>query len=166
MTFEIREVATAEYDEAGRVAAEAYREFVRSEDEDWNRYLGMIADVSGRADRTVVLVAWEDGRIIGTATLELDDRIEPDDDPPLRPHEAHIRMLGVLPDARGRGIATQLMVACEDRAREAGRTLMTLHTTARMTAAQRMYESLGYIRGADRLFDDDFVLLSYAKQLV
>jgi ribosomal protein S18 acetylase RimI-like enzyme len=74
-------------------------------------------------------------------------------------------MLGVSPDARGRGIATALMAACEHRAWEAGKTLMTLHTTNRMAAAQRMYEGRGYVRGEDRIFDDGFVLLSYAKEL-
>ncbi len=42
---------------------------------------------------------------------------------------------------------------------------MTLNTTQRMAAAQRMYERLGYEREADRVFPDGFVLLSYAKRL-
>ena len=35
----------------------------------------------------------------------------------------------------------------------------------KMVAAQRMYERLGYVRGADRVFPDGFVLLSYRKEL-
>ena len=60
--MEIRE-ATEEFDEAGRVTAEAYREFIRPGDDDWERYLRRIADVEERADRTTVLVAVEDGRV-------------------------------------------------------------------------------------------------------
>jgi ribosomal protein S18 acetylase RimI-like enzyme len=163
MVAEIREAAPDEWDEAGRVTADAYREFVR--DPEWTAYLGMIADVRGRADRTTILVAWEDGRIVGSATLELDGRVEVDDDPALRPGEAHIRMLGVAPDRRGRGIGRALMADCEERARAAGKTFVTLHTTTPMTAAQAMYGALGYERGPDRVVGDDFVLLSFSKQL-
>lgn len=161
----IREAAPEEHDEAGRVTAGAYAEFARPDDADWRGYLARIADVAGRAARTTVLVAVDGDRIVGSATLELTARVEEPDDPPLRPHEAHIRMLGIDPAARGRGIGTLLMEACERLAVDRGKTLMTLHTTGRMVAAQRMYERLGYVRGEDRVFPDGFVLLSYAKAL-
>jgi ribosomal protein S18 acetylase RimI-like enzyme len=165
MTLEIREATPQELAETGRVTAEAYREFVAPGEAAWEAYLAEIADVATRAGRTRVMVAVEDGRIVGSATLELDGRVDPDGDGPLAPHEAHIRMLGVDPSARGRGVARQLMASCEETAREGGRTLMTLHTTARMRGAQRMYASLGYVRDEDRVFPDGFVLLSYSKQL-
>lgn len=165
MTIEIREAGPDEYRAAGAVTAEAYREFVREGSADWVEYLARIEDVEGRASRTTILLAVDDGEIIGSATLELEGRTDEEDDP-LAPHEAHIRMLGVHPDARGRGVGRLLMAACESRAREAGRTAVSLHTTQRMRAAQRMYESLGYERGGDRVFPDGFVLLSYEKKLV
>jgi ribosomal protein S18 acetylase RimI-like enzyme len=74
-------------------------------------------------------------------------------------------MLGVHPDARRRGIARALMDACERRAVETGKGFISLHTTQRMTAAQVMYEALGFVRGKDRVFPDGFVLLSYSKRL-
>ena len=165
MTIQVREVRSQEYEEAGRVTADAYREFVRAGESAWEDYLRHIADVAGRVERTSVLVAVEDGRILGTATIEVDGRIDEAGDGPLGPEEAHIRMLGVAQDARGRGVARALMAACEQRARERGRTLVTLHTTPRMPVAQRMYARLGYERGADRLFEDGFVLLSFSKRL-
>jgi GNAT superfamily N-acetyltransferase len=165
MTIEFREAASDEYPETGRVTALAYREFVRPEDTDWQAYLERIADVADRARRTVILIAVEDGRILGSATLELDARTEAEDGP-LDLQDAHIRMLGVDPTARGRGVGSGLMGACESRALTAGKTRMTLSTTQRMAAARAMYESLGYVRGKDRVFDDGFVLLSYAKPLV
>jgi ribosomal protein S18 acetylase RimI-like enzyme len=160
MGIEIRPVRPDEYDEAGRVTADAYREFADSED--WDRYLRRLADVGGRAEIAPVLVAVEDGAILGTLTLELDRRID-GDEPPLPPGEAHIRMLGVAPDARGRGVARGLLDASFELAREAGRTRISLHTTQRMRAAQAMYEALGFERLPDRVFPDGFVLLSYAK---
>ena len=165
MAIEIREARPQEYAEAGEVTALAYREFVRPGDADWAEYLGRIADVEGRAGRTTILVAVEDDRILGSATLELDARVELEDDPTLGPEEAHIRMLGVHPDARRRGVARTLMAACLDRARERGKTRMTLHTTHRMEAAQQMYEGLGFHRLPDRVFPDGFVLLTYERSI-
>ena len=143
MTIEIREVRPEEHEAAGRVTAEAYRPYARGED--WNEYLLELADVADRAQRTMVLVAVEDGRIIGTSTLELDRRVaegeEHEEAQRLPPHEAHIRMLGVVPEAQGRGVGRALMDESIRIARERGKTLMTLHTTSRMTIAQRMYGS-------------------------
>jgi GNAT superfamily N-acetyltransferase len=165
VTIRIREASPDEHDEAGRVTAGAYAEFARPGDAGWEEYLARIADVPGRADRTTILVAVEGGTIVGSATLELDSRVEEPEDPPLRPEEAHIRMLGVDPAVRGRGVGTLLMSTCERLALQNGKTMMTLHTTQRMVAARRMYERLGYERGEDRVFPDGFVLLSYAKRL-
>lgn len=164
MAIEVRRALPQEYEEAGRVTALAYREFVRPEDDDWNRYLDRIADVGDRAGRTVVLVAVEDGRILGSATLELEARTE-EGEPPVPPNEAHLRMLGVHPEARRRGVARMLMDASIDEARRAGKRRLTLNTTQRMQAAQAMYEALGFERTEDRVFPDGFVLLGYQKRL-
>ena len=165
MAIEVREARSEEYAETGRITAEAYREFVEPGEEPWERYLEHIADVAGRADRTTVLVGVEEGRILASATLELDERIDEDEDGPLAPGEAHIRMLGVAPQGRGQGVARALMAACEERARAHGKLMMTLNTTRRMPAAQRMYAGLGYERRPDRVLDDGFVLLSFSKRL-
>jgi ribosomal protein S18 acetylase RimI-like enzyme len=165
MGIEVREARPGEYGEAGRVTAEAYREFVRPGESQWEEYLEHIADVAGRAGRTTILVAVEDGRILATATLELDGRVDEGEDGRLAAGEAHIRMLGVSPAARSRGVARALMAHCESLAREHGKRVMTLHTTRRMPAAQRMYAALGYERRPDRILDDGFVLLSFSKGL-
>ncbi|MCI0632750.1 MAG: GNAT family N-acetyltransferase [Actinobacteria bacterium] len=162
MAFDVRPVDPQEYDEAGRVTALAYREFASSDD--WDRYLELIADVGARADVGLVLVAVEDGRVLGSATLELRERIE-EDEPPLASDEASIRMLGVDPEARGRGVARALIEACFARAAETGKTRMTLHTTRRMRAAQAMYASMGFERLPDRVFPDGFVLLTFEKPI-
>jgi ribosomal protein S18 acetylase RimI-like enzyme len=153
-----------EYDDAGRATALAYREFVVPGETAWERYLEEIADVAGRAGRSLVLVATDDGRVVGSATLELGERID-EDDPLLAADEAHVRMLGVHPDARGRGIAHALMDACFAEARAAGRSRLTLHTTERMKTAKAMYEAMGFRRLPDRVFPDGFVLLSYEKDV-
>ena len=169
MTIEVREARPDDYEEAGRVTAEAYREFAepdRSDQSGWSAYLARIADIGERASRTTILVALEDDRFLGSLTLELEGRVSDwDDDPPLRPGEAHIRMLGVDPAARARGVGASLMREAQARARAAGKTYLTLNTTERMVAAQRMYASLGYERGPDHVFPDGFILLGYRKKL-
>lgn len=163
--MEIRELRADEHEEAGRITADAYREFFDIHGQDGDpEYLRRIGDVPGRAGRTTILVAAADDAIVGTLTLELNARIG-DKSEPLAPGEAHIRMLGVLPAARARGTGRALMRAAEERARAAGRTFVTLNTTHRMQAAQAMYASLGYERGEDEILPDGFVLLSFRKNL-
>jgi ribosomal protein S18 acetylase RimI-like enzyme len=155
----IREATTAEHAEAGRVTAAAYQGLVRDPS-----YLERIADVADRARRTIVLVAVEDGAIVGSLTLEVSGRVNARDDP-LETHRAHIRMLGVAPGHQGRGIGTALMREAEARARAAGKTEITLHTTAPMSAARAMYTGLGYERGPDEVLPDGLVLLGYRRVL-
>lgn len=164
VAIEVRPVRPEEHEEAGAVTALAYMEFVGPGEREWEDYVREIADVAGRAGRTLVLVAEEEGRILGTATLELSERID-HDDPPLAGGEAHVRMVGVHPEARGRGIGRLLMEAVRREARAKGKTLLTLHTTTRMRAARGMYESLGFTRLPDRVLDDGFVLLTYSMTL-
>jgi ribosomal protein S18 acetylase RimI-like enzyme len=164
MSIVVRPATPADYAEAGRVTSLAYREFVRPGDRAWEDYVDRIADVAARARSAVVLVAVEGERILGSATLELAGRID-DDDPPLRPGEAHVRMLGVDPVERGRGVGRALMDACAATAQREGRTTLTLHTTSRMFAAQRMYEAMGFERLEDRFASDEVVLLTYARRL-
>ncbi len=172
--MEIRNVRPEEYEEAGSVTALAYSEFgpttsadpgLRHRDPDgWSEYYERLANVAERAAVAEVFVAVEDGRILGTVTLELEERISDTRDP-LGQQQAHIRMLGVDPSARRRGVARALMERCIDESRKAGKTLLTLNTTPSMQAAQRMYESLGFTRGPDEVHPDGFVLLYYSLPL-
>jgi GNAT superfamily N-acetyltransferase len=163
---EIRPARPDEYAEAGAVTAGAYAEFARPGDEGWNEYLSELADVAGRADRTEVYVAVEDGRVLGCVTLELDDTVG-DDDKELPPEMSCIRMLGVRTEARGRGIGRALVQRCIDRTAEVGKTIVTLRTTRLMTTAQRLYGDMGFVHDPDRdvEFDDGFTLIAYRLQL-
>ena len=144
--MDIREVTPSEYEEAGRVVVAAYREFIPEDpDPGWVEYENLLADVAGRVDRTVVLVALDDGRLVGTATIEM-DRTVGDDDVDLEPGMAVLRMLGVLPEARGRGVGRALVERTVEMARERGKRVMELRTTPRMTAAHALYESMGFVR--------------------
>ena len=99
MALEVREARTpAELAAAGRVTVAANAEFAPSDPADafvptWERYLASMADAAGRAaDGGVLLVAVEDGRVVGTVTLSLADGSEQ-----WRPGDAMFRFLAVDP---------------------------------------------------------------------
>jgi GNAT superfamily N-acetyltransferase len=164
-TVRVRPVRPEEYAEAGAVTQLAYREFMPP-DGDWGGYEKRLADVAGRAARALVLVADLDGTIAGTATLELDQRINPDSEqPPLEADEAHLRMLGVHPNTRKRGIGLLLVNACIEHAKRRGKRRLTLDTTERMVGARALYEGKGFsFRGyVDRV--PGMSLLTYERDI-
>ena len=110
----IRPLAPEEYEFAGELVVQAYRTLGDVGDEFYERELG---DVEGRVETGEVLVADLGGEVVGcvtfaagqTALSEVND-----------PDAATVRMLGVAPVARGRGIGDALMRCCIDKARASG----------------------------------------------
>ena len=82
-------------------------------------------------------VARHGDRVVGSVQLDVDT-------PPNQPHRAEVTKLLVHPDFRRLGIARSLMASLETRARDRGRSLITLDTrTGDM--AEPLYDSLGYV---------------------
>lgn len=65
-------------------------------------------------------------------------------------NEAEIHLLAVYPEERGQGIASRLIIACEQRAVSSGYSKMVLSTQPTMTEAHRVYKRLGYRRNPAR----------------
>ena len=111
-------------------------------------YATELADVAGRASRAELLVVRDDdGSVVGSVALVLAGdfgEITTSDD------EAAFRMLVVDPAVQGRGIGQLLVTTCLDRARAAAKRRMVIATGTRMTAAQRLYERLGFMRLPER----------------
>jgi GNAT superfamily N-acetyltransferase len=110
-----------------------------------------LADLAARAaaPETSVLAAFDDAgaplgcvTYVASSTSPLAEMLEDD--------EAGFRMLGVDPDVQRAGAGRALVVACIDRARLDGRSALCLHSTTWMTAAHRLYESLGFRRDPAR----------------
>jgi GNAT superfamily N-acetyltransferase len=145
--LEIREARTAEeVAAAGRVTVAANAEFAPDDPQgpfaaSWAGYLVEMADAAARAAEGTLLVAVEDGRVVGTVTLYLGPGSMQ-----WRPGDAMFRLLAVDPAARGRGIGRALFQACLERARAAGKRRMALHTTEWMATARAMYERAGFRR--------------------
>lgn len=163
--IDIHPVRPSEHAVAGVATARAYTEFAPGGSAGWDAYLQRIADVAGRSTRATVLVASVDGAIAGSATLEVESRMDPGSLHPLAPDEAHLRMLGVDPAYRGRGVARSLVLACIAMARARGKRRLTLDTGVVMVAAQRLYQSMGFTRIADHTTADGVHLLGYSLDI-
>lgn len=80
-------------------------------------------------------IAWLDGEPVGLCMLD-DSRADRG--------AGHVRILGVVPEARGRGIASWLLRSAFARAAQEGRTAMTLSVDSdNRTGATALYERAG-----------------------
>ncbi|MGC2486680.1 MAG: GNAT family N-acetyltransferase [Acidimicrobiales bacterium] len=130
--IEVRRVRPEEYDDAGEVTASAWGLKGSQEDQEWSSFRARVADVAGRDAVAMVFIATEDDRILGSVTLEINEHIgDEEHSTPLLPDEGHVRVLGVAPEARRKGVGQILMSYCADVARQNGKARLTLNTSAR-----------------------------------
>lgn len=140
----VRPARPEELEAAGEVVAAAYlHDLVVSEG-----YQARLRDAASRHRDGLVLVAVDDGsqELLGTVTWAAGGS-------PLAqlagPDEVELRMLGVAPSSRGRGVGQALVQDCLARARAAGARGVVLSTQPQMLAAHRVYERLGFVRADD-----------------
>lgn len=161
----IRNARADEFDGVALLLKDAYKQYANSiPPERWAGYLEDIMDVRGRQDAELI-VAEMDGRLAGSVTLYL-DRIHFDDGG-WPEGWAGIRLLGVHPKYRGKGIGRALMDECLRRARTAGFKTIGLHTTELMAIARRLYERMGFVRVPeyDFLPAPDVVVMAYKMEM-
>jgi ribosomal protein S18 acetylase RimI-like enzyme len=94
----------------------------------------------------------ENGRLLGMAYLVPRGN-------PTKVYSAgtsYIRMVGVHPDAGGKGIAQALTKLCMDKAKETGETMISLHSAEIMYDARHIYEKLEFKK--IRLLDEHYGL--------
>ena len=142
--LEVRTARPEELDAAGDLVADVYVTEGWSSHDD---YTAELRDARTRAAQTDLLVAVQEGTVVGTVTLVLEagPYAEACDD-----GESVIRMLATDPTARGQGVATRLVEECISRSRGRGLTAVRLSTQPGMHAAHRVYERLGFTRTPER----------------
>jgi GNAT superfamily N-acetyltransferase len=105
-------------------------------------YLDLLEEYSRKDDGTI-LIAWEGGRAVGYASIftamVADGKAEE-----VSYTYAHVGDLVVTEAARGRGIARQLLDACEEYARRAGRTELRIKVLAKNKRAHEVYRAFGF----------------------
>ena len=160
----VRDARPDELDAIALLLKEAYEQYAPLVPrEAWDSYRQDIMDVRGRMSESQLIVAETEGRIAGAVTLYLNGSASLS-----WPHGwAGIRLLGVHPTFRGRGVGKALMDECVRRARDAGIKTIGLHTTTAMDVARRLYEKMGFVRVPEFDFhpDDDVVVMAYRLDL-
>jgi ribosomal protein S18 acetylase RimI-like enzyme len=102
----------------------------------WLRVLDVMA-----AGGLCLLVATENGRVIGCVQLELASM-------PNAGHRAEVKKLFVHTSARGQGVGRSLMTTLEDVARAQGRSLLVLDTR-QGDPSEQLYLRVGYTRAGE-----------------
>lgn len=59
---------------------------------------------------------------------------------------SYVRMVGVHPGHRGKGIARRVTQMCVDHARQTHEKIVGLHTSEKMDDARHIYESIGFVQ--------------------
>ena len=161
MAIVIREARADELDEAARVLGVAFEQHLPPRPdvpleirEAFAVYLKDVIDVRSRLDDAELFVALEADRLVGTATLYPPDHevAYPGDAPGPRPWPrgwATLRLLGVDPAARGRGIGRMLAEARIRRARALGAVVVGLHTSIEFEVSRSMYQRMGWLRAPE-----------------
>jgi GNAT superfamily N-acetyltransferase len=168
-TFEekliIRDARPEEIDEVARLLKISYEQYQPDMPPSrWQKYLKDILDIRSRLPESQLIVAELNGKLAGTVTLYPDARAAEI----IWPEKwAGVRLLGVDPRFRGRGVGQQLMDECLRRARINGNTALGLHTTEMMETAKKMYERMGFVRvpGYDFHPAPDMAVMAYKLDL-
>ncbi len=87
-----------------------------------------------QAPHGFLLVLVDDGRVVACVGVRQ-----------LEPRTCEMKRMYVLPEARGRGLGRRLARAAIGKARESGYARMRLDTVESLTAANALYESLGFV---------------------
>jgi GNAT superfamily N-acetyltransferase len=143
VALEIRPAIPAEFPAVADICAAAYAPFLGP----GGRYVDVLRDVAARAAAAQVLVAADDGDLLGTVTFV------PDGGPLgeiAAPSETEFRMLAVDPAAQGRGVGRSLLERVLAESRRPGKDGIVCSSLPIMRAAHRVYERVGFRRAPER----------------
>ena len=136
-----------DFDAIGALNAEAFREFAaHMSPEDWRSMEARIRAIESRAQLARFLMVKDHETIVGSVGYCPAGK----SDLAIFPTEwAAVLLLAVAPAHRGRGIARTLVSACIQCARDDAAQAIGLFTSEVMTAAQQLYESMGFRRDGE-----------------
>lgn len=136
----IRTAQDDEYDTIASLIVDAYAEYAaRMSPDAWSTFASEIANVRGRKDDAELLVAEDNGQIVGSVTMFSGWR-------GTQQGTAGVRLLAVPPENRGSGVGRALMEACVERARSNKLRRLILTTTQEMAVLRDLTERMGFHR--------------------
>ena len=158
--LEVRPARPDEHAAIGELTVAVYR----AEGLAYADYEPFLRDAASRAQSATVLVAVQDGRLVGAVTVAT--RLGPWAEQAVA-GEAVVRMLVVDPARRGAGIGEALARACVETARADGCSLIRL-TSHDGSPAHPLYERVGFARvpELDWRPNEHVVLRAFALPLV
>lgn len=142
----IEHLSAADHAAVGRLLLEAYADYSERIGADWPRLRDALVHAAGR------LADAEIAGLRGSAALDAVVFYFPPgrSDGVIFPRDwASLRLLGVAPAARGRGLSRLLTEWCIARARDQGAARIGLHTSEAMTRARGLYERMGFVIDGD-----------------
>ncbi len=146
----IRDAREGDRDAIRTVTLAAYQEYAPLMVEHWEGYRQSILATLAKAAPAGQIVAEQGNDIVGSVLLyPMGTALTLPDGTQVRLAWPEVRLLAVAPAARGQGIGAALVRECLQRARQAGATALTLHTTDLMQVAMQMYERMGFVRAPD-----------------
>lgn len=110
----------------------------------------LAADQDGLDPEALHIVAFEDGRLVGTCRLVFDGGI------------ARLGRMAVEADMRGRGVGALVLDAAEDESRSAGAERIRLHA---QTASRSLYERAGFEVQGDEFMEEGIPHVTMEKRL-
>jgi len=141
----VRAARPEEFAAVGELTASAYlNDGLITPDDD---YVTELRDAAHRAEHAELLVAVDDGGVLGTVTIVRPGTHYAEIS---RPGELEFRMLATAPAARGRGVGELLSRAVIDRARELGASAVVMSSLDAMRTAHRLYRRIGFGRLPER----------------
>ncbi len=156
----IDELVEKEKETVRRLLVESYQQYEHeyTSTQVWEEYLANIKSSVDNPDVDKILVAKSDQQILGTLQLfETSEKAY--QKPELQIFSPIIRLLAVHPDARGCGVAQELIKASVHYAKSKGSTKLYLHSGDKMHKAIRLYEWLGFKRDQTKEFMNNDILV-------
>ena len=143
-----------------RVLIESYQQYEPeyANPQVWKEYLEDITVSVDNPNVDKILVAKSNQDVLGTLQLFLSSE-KAYEKPELEIFSPIIRLLAVHPDARGRGVAQELLKASVNYAKEQGAASLYLHSSDRMYRAIRLYEWFGFKRDQTKEFQNHDILV-------
>ena len=162
----VRLAEESDRDAVTRVLLDAYGQYETVlNGERWEHYKASIFEAIDTPNTIARFVAELEGRVVGSVFVYGSSE-EAYGNPALQIHNPIIRLLGVSREARGRGVATELIRASVKLAKGAGAESLHLHTSDMMDSAIRLYERLRFERAYDKEFYvGDILVKSYRVPL-